>query len=538
MDLTKSNSETNFKVRILNFWLMSFLFFIYQEPGFLTSTAVAVSISSVGQKEVKQTEDTHFQRGMHNTKVGLYDHAITEFQEVLKLNPAHSAAFCQMGAVYRLKNMLNEAADAYQHALTVPAIGNSHGVANLCLGMIYNSQGKFQRAERHAEKAVELMPKMANSHCQLGNIYTRRGKFKLAIEQYQKALQLDQDLAEAYHGLGHIRLKQNQAEQALESYQEAIKREPYNQAFHYNLATAYRRLNRMEEARDQMKYFQETKAYQDTVQRQRKESQKNPKNVLLYAQLAETHLAVNNINEAIEAYQTAIILQPSFVIGHNNLGTIYTQQGKFEEAIDAFQKVIQLDKSTAEPYLKLGWIYARQQKYDLAASYLQQASQQDPNSISALQGLGEIYIQQGNLEEAIDSYVKLVKVYPTESQAWLRLGVLRINANQPSKAIDDFKKVIEIDPESADAYNNLAWLYADLETNLDQAVELAKKAVGLAPTASNFDTLAYVYYQHKQYPQAEEAIKRAIEISPSNQKYNEMLKKIQSRHPKGINQQK
>ena len=90
-----------------------------------------------------------------------------------------------------------------------------------------------------------------------------------------------------------------------------------------------------------MKYFQETKAYQDTVQRQRKESQKNPKNVLLYAQLAETHLAVNNINEAIEAYQTAITLQPSFVTGHNNPGTIYTQRGKFEEAIAAFQKVIQ-----------------------------------------------------------------------------------------------------------------------------------------------------------------------------------------------------
>jgi len=520
-------------VDLFGIWSMCLLFFSYQEFKVPISTAVA-SVNSANQTGIKRAEDTHFQRGMHNTKVGLYDHAITEFQEVLKLNPAHSAAFCQMGAVYRLKNMLNEAAGAYQHALTVPAIGNSHGVANLCLGMIYNSQGKFQRAEQHAEKAAELMPKMANPHCQLGNVYTRRGKFKLAIEQYQKALQLDQDLAEAYHGLGHIRLKQNQAEQALESYQEAIKREPYNQAFHYNLATAYRRLNRMKEARDQMEFFQETKAYQDTIQRQRKESQKNPKNVLLHAQMAETHLAVNNINEAIGAYQTAITLQPSFVIGHDNLGTIYTQQGKFEKAIDAFQKVIQLDKNSAEPYLKLGWIYARQQKYDLAESYLQQASQQDPKLISALQGLGEIYIQQGNLEEAIDSYVKLVKVDPTESQAWLRLGVLRINANQPSKAIDDFKKVIEIDPESANAYNNLAWLYADLEMNLDQAVGLAKKAVGLAPTASNFDTLAYVYYQHKQYPQAEEAIKRAIEISPSNQKYNEMLKKIQSKHPKVI----
>ena len=198
----------------------------------------------------------------------------------------------------------------------------------------------------------------------------------------------------------------------------------------------------MKEARDQMEFFQETKAYQDTIQRQRKESQKNPKNVLLHAQMAETHLAVNNINEAIGAYQTAITLQPSFVIGHDNLGTIYTQQGKFEKAIDAFQKVIQLDKHSAEPYLKLGWIYARQQKYDLAESYLQQASQQDPKLISALQGLGELYIQQGNLEEAIDSYVKLVKVYPTESQAWLRLGVLRINRVKPSMTSKRSSKLI------------------------------------------------------------------------------------------------
>ena len=108
--------------------------------------------------------------------------------------------------------------------------------------------------------------------------------------------------------------------------------------------------------------------------------------------------------------------------------------------------------------------------------------------------------------------------------------------NQPSEAIENFRKVIGIDPESAAAYNNLAWLYADLQMNLDQAVGLAKKAVELAPTSSNFDTLAYVYYQRKQYPQAEEAIKRAIKISPSNQKYNEMLKKIHSGQPKGTNE--
>ena len=63
---------------------------------------------------------------------------------------------------------------------------------------------------------------------------------KLQPQNLQKALQLDQDLAEAYHGLGYIRLKRKQAEKALEAYMEAVTREPYNQAFHYNLAIVYR----------------------------------------------------------------------------------------------------------------------------------------------------------------------------------------------------------------------------------------------------------------------------------------------------------
>ncbi len=122
ISLTKSNSGTNFQVKIVDFfgiWPMCLLFFSYQESRFPASTAVATSVNPASQTKVKQAEDAHFQRGMYNTEVGLYDYAIAKFQEVLKLHPAHSAAHCRMGVVYCLKNMLNEAADAYQHALTV-----------------------------------------------------------------------------------------------------------------------------------------------------------------------------------------------------------------------------------------------------------------------------------------------------------------------------------------------------------------------------------------------------------------------------------
>ena len=85
-----------------------------------------------------------------------------------------------------------------------------------------------------------------------------------------------------------------------------------------------------------------------------------------------------------------------------------------------------------------------------------------------------------------------------------------------------------MNPDLPDAYNNLAWLYADLNLNLDQAVPLAEKAVVLNLTASNLDTLAYAHYKNKNYTEAEQVIQRALEIDPNKDQYHQLLQEIQN----------
>ena len=85
----------------------------------------------------------HFDQGVHYVEIGLYDKAIIEVQNVLELQPESSEAFCLLGDVYQYKEMFNEAADAYQHALTLNGSKQTRGIANWCLGIIFNKQGKF-----------------------------------------------------------------------------------------------------------------------------------------------------------------------------------------------------------------------------------------------------------------------------------------------------------------------------------------------------------------------------------------------------------
>lgn len=478
--------------------------------------------------ETREIAKGHFDRSVHFVEIGLYDQALNEVQKVLELQPENSEAFCLLGDIYQYKEMFNESADAYQRVLSLKGSKQTRGIANWCLGIIYNKQGKFMKAEAYGKEAVSLLPEAAWTHRRLGDIYTQRGKLKEAIAAYETAIQLNPELAEAYRGLGRTALMQNKPEAAIQYYQGAIKRNPYEEGAYYNLAKAYRRSNQLENAKAQMELFKEIKTYRDTVQRYRKKLKNNPTNVGMYADLAKVHLEINNLDAAIREFQIVTSIAPTLSAGHYNLGGLYMQQGDIQRAVAAFRKAIELDENDPEPYIRLGWIYASQKKFDLAESYLKGALERNSSLGEAYRGLGEIYAQQDALNDAIAAYAKLAEIEPNAAAAWLRLGALQVKAKQFKEAVHAFQRAIETDPDLPDAYNNLAWLYADLNINLAKAVPLAEKAVALNPTASNLDTLAYAHYKNKNFSEAEQVIRRALDIDPNKDSYRELLRSIQN----------
>ncbi len=113
----------------------------------------------------------------------------------------------------------------------------------------------------------------------------------------------------------------------------------------------------------------------------------------------------------------------------------------------------------------------------------------DPLTPQEHLNLGVAYEEKGELDNAIREYNLAAK--KLKAPAYFNLGNAYFKKGEYGKAEDYYKKAIKKDPRMAGACNNLAWLYYTRKIKLDQAEELARKAIRLSPEKSSIyeDTL-------------------------------------------------
>ena len=154
-------------------------------------------------------------------------------------------------------------------------------------------QGEWAAALAEYQKALALDPKQARTHFLAGLAYIRLGKPAEGAQQMRTSLQLDPgDIASQYH-LAYALIQLNNKDEAMTLLQKVIKRDPkYGDAFyelgklqlergdaeaaipnleastrlkpdadymHYQLAMAYRQASRPEDAKRELKVYQELK---------------------------------------------------------------------------------------------------------------------------------------------------------------------------------------------------------------------------------------------------------------------------------------
>ena len=126
-------------------------------------------------------------------------------------------------------------------------------------------------------------------------------------------------------------------------------------------------------------------------------------------------------------------------------------------------------------------------------------------------------LRQRAFDKALEEYKKLAKLDPKNASVPLSTGNIYSRQGKHDEAIAEYKQVLALAPDSPIGYNELAYHYAELETNLDEALEYALKAVKLAPKdASILDTLGWVYFKKDNFNKAIESLKSAVESRPNS----------------------
>lgn len=85
-------------------------------------------------------------------------------------------------------------------------------------------------------------------------------------------------------------------------------------------------------------------------------------------------------------------------------------------------------------------------------------------------------------------------------------------------------------PKDAMNLNNLAWMYAQCDRQLDKALELSQRAVRLAPSSAVYlDTLAEVYFRLGDHVKAIETMRQCVGLDPREPHYRENLVRFAKR---------
>lgn len=149
-----------------------------------------------------------------------------------------------------------------------------------------------------------------------------------------------------------------------------------------------------------------------------------------------------------------------------------------------------------------------------AQAEFQKALEIDPKYARAKIGEATLRARAGDAAGAIQLFDEASALNPTDIAPAYAAAQIALGAGQTASARERLEAIVKRDPGHAGARNDLAWLLAQENQDLDRALSLAEEAHRLDPSPEITDTLGYVLLQRGQTDRAVELLEKAAAKRP------------------------
>jgi Flp pilus assembly protein TadD len=180
-------------------------------------------------------------------------------------------------------------------------------------------------------------------------------------------------------------------------------------------------------------------------------------------------------------------------------------------------QALKLSGNTGDLLILSAQVSAAEKKFDETEDALKKAVDLDPARLRGYAMLAQLYVAQNRLTEAERQFQSIIERNPNSVGTNTMLGMLYEMRGKTAEAEKQYEKVLSLDGSAAVAANNLAFIYADQNRNLDQALTLAQTAQrGLSNDPNVIDTLGWVYYRKGMTTAAIRELEMAVKASPKD----------------------
>jgi tetratricopeptide (TPR) repeat protein len=226
--------------------------------------------------------------------------------------------------------------------------------------------------------------------------------------------------------------------------------------------------------------------------------------------------------------QLSLFLEPNHPLALLSLADLYESLKKPELAIKAYERIPGSSPLHRNAAIQMATNLDSLDRSDEAEKHLEALIKEHPGDLEAIVALGNILRGHKKFAECAQVYSKgVAAIGQPQKQNWVIFyfrGICYERSHQWPKAEADLKKALELFPDQPHVLNYLGYSWIDQGLNLDQGMDMIKRAVQQRPDDGYIvDSLGWAYYRIGNYEEAVKQLERAIELKPEDPTINDHL---------------
>lgn len=251
----------------------------------------------------------------------------------------------------------------------------------------------------------------------------------------------------------------------------------------------------------------------------RKACEMDPSNYWYRDWLANVLVGTNQVEQAIEAFESMLRDYPKKNELYLSLVNLYAKKGDYEKVLSTLDTIDSIfGKSDQVASARMDML-VQLRRYDDVIKVLEETVT-DPSSekeeiLAALETELAVYYNKGDMGAMARTAQRMIQAAPGDAEVALRsystIGDALHSMGDSKNAFKCYKKALKIDPEYTSVLNNYAYYLSEQKRQLGKAYKMSKITIEKEPdNATYLDTFAWILHLQGKDVEAKPFFKHAM----------------------------
>ena len=437
------------------------------------------------------------------------NHSISKFESMLKTNSflffdsneyeEIIVYYIEIGNIFLAKKAISLASKQYPDSIILSLLHIEVLLLN----------NEVVKAEQIALKIYEIDPLNPEILIQKAKIYSKKKNHIKAIELLEEIKENSDLYFDALSLIGKEYLFIDDFENAKNIFVKCLKQDDFDYSVLNNILYCFDSIGDSKSTIKYLNSFLET----------------NPYSEIAWHQLGKQYVKDKRYEEALSAFDFAIISDDSFVGAYIEMAKILEKLNRINEAIQKYEISIGINQPTTFALYRIGRCHYKLGNNDLALSYFIQTIEEDPIHDKAWMSIAIIYYNKNDFNESKNNLLKALEIDSDKIKYWELYAKINVKIDNFEEVELAIKEILSLGKLDVNTLTFLTQTLIKIPKN-ESLIKGLLKSINLFPKSAENEInylLSAIYFKILDNENAISHLKKAYFYNPAKYNYFKKL---------------